>query len=131
MSYFIKFWYPPLQWFQRSTDNCGKIHVRIILGHPICLPKRRRHMCNCRTLHRPLSVLVIYSGMCYQRSDVWPPDGIGRCYWIDTLSVTCGHVTHSRRATSRYHGDWCRLASVMSPSSLQPAAGILIRCRYS
>ena len=32
--YFIKFWYPHLQWFQRSTDNCGKIHVRIILGHP-------------------------------------------------------------------------------------------------
>ena len=24
---FIKFWYPHLQWFQRSTDNCGKIHV--------------------------------------------------------------------------------------------------------
>ena len=33
--YFRKFWYPHLQWFQRSTDNCGKIHVRIILGHPI------------------------------------------------------------------------------------------------
>ena len=33
--YFRKFWYPHLQWFQHSTDNCGKIHVRIILGHPI------------------------------------------------------------------------------------------------
>ena len=22
--YFRKFWYPHLQWFQRSTDNCGK-----------------------------------------------------------------------------------------------------------
>ena len=33
--YFRKFWYPHIQWFQRSTDNCGKIHVRIILGHPI------------------------------------------------------------------------------------------------
>ena len=33
--YFRKFWYPHLQWFQRSTDNCGKLHVRIILGHPI------------------------------------------------------------------------------------------------
>ena len=33
--YFRKFSYPHLQWFQRSTDNCGKIHVRIILGHPI------------------------------------------------------------------------------------------------
>ena len=33
--YFRKVWYPHLQWFQRSTDNCGKIHVRIILGHPI------------------------------------------------------------------------------------------------
>ena len=33
--YFIKFWYPHLQRFQRSSDNCGKIHVRIILGHPI------------------------------------------------------------------------------------------------
>ena len=35
--YFRKFWYPHLQWFQRSTDNCGKIHVGIILGHPICM----------------------------------------------------------------------------------------------
>ena len=34
--YLRKFWYPHLRWFQRSTDNCGKIHVRIILGHPIC-----------------------------------------------------------------------------------------------
>ena len=33
--YFRKCWYSNLQWFQRSTDNCGKIHVRIILGHPI------------------------------------------------------------------------------------------------
>ena len=33
--YTIKFWYPHLQRFQRSSDNCGKIHVRIILGHPI------------------------------------------------------------------------------------------------
>ena len=33
--YFIKFWYPHLQRFQRSSDNCGKIHVRIILGHLI------------------------------------------------------------------------------------------------
>ena len=33
--YFRKFWYLHLQWFQRSTDNCGNIHVRIILGHPI------------------------------------------------------------------------------------------------
>ena len=33
--YFIKFWYPHLQRFQRSSDNCGKIHVQIMLGHPI------------------------------------------------------------------------------------------------
>ena len=39
--YFRKFWYPHLQWFQRSTDNCGKIHVRIILGHPIVYATRR------------------------------------------------------------------------------------------
>ena len=37
--YFIKFWYPHLQRFQRSSDNCGKIHVRIILGHPIRAPQ--------------------------------------------------------------------------------------------
>ena len=34
-SNFIKFWYPHLQQFQRSSDNYGKLHVRIILGHPI------------------------------------------------------------------------------------------------
>ena len=33
--YTIKFWYPHLQRFQRSSNNCGKIHVRKILGHPI------------------------------------------------------------------------------------------------
>ena len=33
--YFIQFWYPPFQRFRRSSDNCGKTHVRIILGHPI------------------------------------------------------------------------------------------------
>ena len=33
--YFRQFWYPHLQRFQYSSDNCGKIHVRIILGHPI------------------------------------------------------------------------------------------------
>ena len=38
--YFIKFWYPHLQRFQRSSDNCGKIHVRIILGHPIHTERR-------------------------------------------------------------------------------------------
>ena len=36
--YFItKLWYPHFQRFRRSSDNCGKIHVRIILGHPIVL----------------------------------------------------------------------------------------------
>ena len=33
--YFRKFWHPRLQRFQRSSYNCGKIHVRIILGYPI------------------------------------------------------------------------------------------------
>ena len=42
--YFRKCWYPHLQWFQRSTDNCGKIHVRIILGHPI------QNTCTCAAL---------------------------------------------------------------------------------
>ena len=45
--YFRKFWYPHLQWFQRSTDNCGKIHVRIILGHPIVVI--------CNGFHWPVS----------------------------------------------------------------------------
>ena len=55
--YFLKFWTEViLNWsaagahtrggpggpgFQRSTDNCGKIHVRIILGHPIHRPGNR------------------------------------------------------------------------------------------
>ena len=30
-------WYPHLQWFQRIAGNCGKVHVRIILGYPIVL----------------------------------------------------------------------------------------------
>ena len=43
VEYFIKFWYPHLQRFQRSSDNFGKIDVRIILGHPI-VTKRQYHL---------------------------------------------------------------------------------------
>ena len=41
--YFRKVLYAHLQQFQSSSDNCGKMHVRIFLGHPIKVAQSGAH----------------------------------------------------------------------------------------
>ena len=70
--YFRKFWYPHLQWFQRSTDNCGKIHVRIILGHPILqLVCPQGHRTGRQGLWSLFNVLVCPQGHRTGRQGLW------------------------------------------------------------
>ena len=91
-----KFWYPHLQWFQRSTDNCGKLHVQIILGHPI-------HIASAQNKIAILQTSLLISGDCVTRLVLFHgPKSLRHIFYINLVrTFWMEWLTRTERAENR------------------------------